>query len=341
MAASRYQVTTVDVDAQNARSGDEYLFRASGSLVVFPGFLSLYREGRDDEETDEDARKPLPDLAKGEDLDLMRLIDEQHFTQPPPRYSEATLVKALEERGIGRPSTYAPTLSTVQDRGYVERAEKRLHPTDLGRLVNDLLVENFPDVVDVDFTANMEEKLDEVESGDRPWVPVIREFYQPFHDEVEKAGVSIERVKIEPEPTDEVCEKCGKPMVIRVGRFGKFMGCSGFPECKNAKPLLKKLGVACPECGSDLVERRTKQRRTFFGCSRYPECQWTSWQRPVPEPCSTCGGLVVEVGKSGTRCTSCGATTGSDNSRAGEEAGAAVSGQENAKPARTAKRKLA
>ncbi|MHB1161950.1 MAG: type I DNA topoisomerase, partial [Chloroflexota bacterium] len=306
MASARYEVTTVDVEAKGIQSRGDYLFRATGSLVVFPGFLSVYREGRDDEEQDEDAQKPLPELANGEDLQLIRLFSDQHFTQPPPRYSEATLVKALEEKGIGRPSTYAPTLSTIQERGYVERVEKRLRPTELGRIVNDLLVENFPEVIDVDFTANMEEKLDEVASGERPWVPVIRDFYQPFRQDLDKAGESIERVKIEPEPTDEVCEKCGKPMVIRMGRFGKFMGCSGFPECRNAKPLLKKIGVACPECGADLVERQTRQRRTFYGCSRYPECKWTSWQKPLPQPCPQCGGLMVEVGKGGgARCIRC------------------------------------
>lgn len=334
MASARYEVTTVDVEAKGTQSRGDYLFRATGSLVVFPGFLALYREGRDDEEQDEDTQKPLPELAKGEDLQLVRLLGDQHFTQPPPRYSEATLVKALEEKGIGRPSTYAPTLSTIQDRGYVERMAKQLRPTELGRIVNDLLVENFPEVIDVDFTANMEEKLDEVASGERPWVPVIREFYQPFRQELDKAGESIERVKIEPEPTDELCEKCGRPMVIRMGRFGKFMGCSGFPECRNAKPLLKKIGVACPECGADLVERQTKAHRTFYGCSRYPECKWTSWQKPVPEPCPKCGGLMVEVGKGGPRCIRCSPVgTGDGAVSAGEAAPAKTT---RAKTARTA-----
>jgi DNA topoisomerase-1 len=291
--------------------------------VVFPGFLSLYREGRDDEETDEDTRKPLPEMESGEQLVLIKLIDEQHFTQPPPRYSEATLVKALEEKGIGRPSTYAPILSTIQERGYVERAEKRLWPTELGRLVNDLLVENFQDVVDVDFTANMEERLDEIASGERPWVPVVREFYQPFHLELERAGETIERVKLEPEPTDEVCEKCGRPMVIRMGRYGKFIGCSGFPECRNAKPMLKKIGVPCPECGADLVERQTKRRRVFYGCSRYPECAWTSWQKPVPEPCPKCGGLMVDGGKAGPRCLRCDASSTGDGADGLAEAASA------------------
>lgn len=313
MSSAVYEVTTVDVQAKGGQTGWDYLFRASGSLVKLPGFLSLYREGRDDEETDEDAKKSLPDLSAGEELDLIRLIGEQHFTQPPARYSEATLVKALEEKGIGRPSTYAPTLSTIQDRGYVERVEKRLRPTELGRLVTDLLVENFADVVDVDFTANLEEKLDEVASGDRPWVPVIQEFFGPFHESVLKAGVSIEKVRIEPEMTDEVCEKCGRPMVIRMGRFGKFTGCSGFPECRNAKPILKKVGVACPECEADLVERQTKQRRTFYGCSRYPECNWTSWQRPIPEPCPKCGGLQVQPARGDPRCTRCGTPEETDD----------------------------
>jgi DNA topoisomerase-1 len=339
MASARYEVTTVDVEATGTQSKGDYLFRASGSLVVFPGFLALYREGRDDEEQDEDTQKALPDLAKGEDLQLVRLLSDQHFTQPPPRYSEATLVKALEEKGIGRPSTYAPTLSTIQERGYVERVGKQLRPTELGRVVNDLLVENFPEVIDVDFTANMEEKLDEVASGERPWVPVVREFYQPFHENLERAGESIERVKIEPEPTDELCEKCGRPMVIRMGRYGKFMGCSGFPECRNAKPLLKKIGVACPECGADLVERQTKTHRTFYGCSRYPECKWTSWQRPVPEPCPICGGLMVEAGKGGPRCIRC-SPIERDGAGSSDEPGATGSGKPaGAKTTRTAGRR--
>ena len=307
MASAVYEVTTVDVDALGQVTGNGYLFRATGSRVVFQGFLALYREGRDDEALDEDAQKPLPDLENAEELTLIKLVSDQHFTQPPARYSEATLVKALEENGIGRPSTYAPILSTIQDRGYVERVEKRLRPTELGRLVNDLLVDNFGNVMDVDFTANMEEKLDEVASGDRLWPPVIEEFYAPFRESLDRAGESIERIKIEPEPTDEVCEKCGRPMVIRMGRFGKFMGCSGFPECRNAKPILTKIGVACPQCGADIVERRTRQRRTFYGCSRYPECDWTSWQRPVAEPCPKCGGLMVDMGKAGPRCTKCSA----------------------------------
>jgi DNA topoisomerase-1 len=342
MASARYEVTTVDVAAQGVQTKGDYLFRANGSLVVFPGFLSLYREGRDDDGQDEDAQKPLPDLAQGEDLNLIKLLSDQHFTQPPPRYSEATLVKALEEKGIGRPSTYAPILSTIQERGYVERVEKRLQPTELGRLVNDLLVENFPDVIDVDFTANMEEKLDDVASGEREWVPVIRDFYGPFHEEIEKAGESIERVKIEPEPTDEVCEKCGRQMVIRMGRFGKFIGCSGFPECRNAKPLLKKIGVACPECGAELVERQTKKRRTFYGCSRYPECKWTSWQRPVPKPCPQCGGLMVEVGKGEPKCIRCGPAEASDGAGAEEEAASARRTKKTeAKPVRAGKRRTA
>lgn len=306
MASAVYEVTTVDVDARGKTAGGAYLFRATGSVVVFSGFLSIYREGRDDETLDEDAQKPLPDLEVGELLTLIKLLTEQHFTQPPPRYSEATLVKALEEKGIGRPSTYAPILSTIQERGYVERVDRRLQPTELGRLVNDLLVENFGSVVDVDFTATMEEQLDEVASGERPWVPMIKDFYGPFRDNVERAGESIERIRIEPEPTDEVCEKCGRPMVIRLGRFGKFMGCSGFPECRNAKPILKKLGIPCPKCGTgELVERQTRQKRVFYGCGRYPECDWTSWNRPVPEPCPVCGSLRVDTGRGGIKCTRC------------------------------------
>jgi DNA topoisomerase-1 len=247
----------------------------------------------------------LPALARDEELDLLRLLPEQHFTEPPPRYSEATLVKALEERGIGRPSTYAPTLATIQERGYVERVEKRLQPTELGVLVNDLLVEHFGGVVDVDFTANMEEELDDVAQGRRPWPPVVREFYEPFHRQLEVAEQNVGRVRPPDEPTDEICEKCGRNMVIKLGRFGRFLACPGFPECRNAKSILVKIGVNCPQCGGDIVEKRTRSKRVFYGCAQYPTCEWTSWAKPVPEQCPTCGGLMVEAGRDRLRCLTC------------------------------------
>jgi len=307
MASALIDITTVDVMAHRAESNNKYRFRASGSQVKFPGFLSLYTETRDEDAalTDED-KKALPPLTEGEALDLVALTPEQHFTQPPPRYSEASLVKALEERGIGRPSTYAPILGTLQDRGYVMRVEKRLEPTELGMLVNDLLVEHFPDVVDVDFTANLEEHLDDIATGRRLWVPVLREFYGPFAQTLAIAEHKMEKVTPPVELAGEQCEKCGRDMVIKLGRFGKFIACPGFPACRNAKPFLQKVGVACPECESDLVERRTKKRRIFYGCSRYPECEWMSWTKPMNVLCPDDGGLLTEAGKEKGKCSKCG-----------------------------------
>jgi DNA topoisomerase-1 len=307
MASAKIEITTVDVLAERDGLQVRYRFRASGSVVVFPGFLSLYIETRDEDGTLEDEdRKPLPPLEQGEALDLVALSPLQHFTQPPPRYSEASLVKSLEERGIGRPSTYAPILSTLQDRGYVLRAEKRLEPTELGIIVNGLLVEHFPDVFDIDFTAKMEERLDDIAQGRQPWVPVLHEFYGPFQVAVHDAEREMERVTLPIELAGEQCEKCGRDMVIKLGRFGKFIACPGFPECRNAKPFLNRIGVACPECGSDVVERRTKKRRIFYGCARYPECEWTSWQKPIPQRCPNCSGLLVEQMKDRAKCTECG-----------------------------------
>ncbi len=306
MASALFDVTTVEVEAlPPADRDDRFLFRATGSRLKFPGFLAVYTEGRDDGGVEDEDRKPLPAVTVGEELDLLQLLPEQHFTEPPPRYTEATLVKALEERGIGRPSTYAPTLATIQDRGYVERVDKRLRPTELGILVNDLLVEHFSDVMDVDFTATMEEELDEVAQGRRQWVPVVREFYEPFQRQLEVAEQVVGKVRPPEEPTDEVCEKCGRHMVIKLGRFGRFLACPGFPECRNARSLVVKLGVPCPQCGGDLVEKRTKSKRTFYGCANYPACEWTSWAKPVAEPCPVCGGLQVEAGRGRLRCLTC------------------------------------
>lgn len=307
MAPARIEVTTVDIAAASDRSATRYRFRASGSLVTFTGFLSLYVETRDEDAAvlDED-RKPLPSLSEGEALDLVALKPEQHFTLPPPRYTEASLVRALEERGIGRPSTYAPILSTLQERRYTVRVEKRLEPTELGMLVNDLLVDHFPEVVDVDFTANMEESLDDIAQGRRRWVPVLREFYGPFQATLAVAEREMERVAPPLELAGEACEKCGRQMVVRLGRYGRFIACPGFPACRNTKPLLQKIGVPCPQCEADIVERRTRKRRVFYGCSRYPDCEWTSWARPLRFPCPTCGGLLVEAGREKAKCSQCG-----------------------------------
>ena len=289
--------------AQNA----VYLLRASGARVRFPGFLAVYEESRDEDAApDEESDRLLPELQAGEWVDLVRLIPEQHFTQPPPRYTEATLVRTLEEYGIGRPSTYAPIISVIQDRGYVERKEQRLRPTQLGFVVNDLLVEHFPDVVNVGFTAHMEEDLDLIARGEREWVPILREFFTPFAEAVERAEQTMQKVGVDNQPTGEICDQCGHEMVFKYGRFGKFIACSNFPACRNTRPYLEKIGVACPQCGGELVERRSRRGRTFYGCSNYPTCQFVSWKRPLPQPCPACGGLMVVAGKQGAQCTRCG-----------------------------------
>jgi DNA topoisomerase-1 len=299
MANAIFDSTSVDVHAGKTEADMPYMFRATGSVIKFAGFLAVYGRDPDDEDMD------LPPLSEGELLDLIKLLPEQHFTQPPPRYSEATLVKALEEHGIGRPSTYAPIISTIQSRGYVVIEERRLRPTELGFVVNDLLIEHFPDVFDVSFTAQMEAELDQIASGEREWVPVLREFYAPFEKDLKRAEVEMEEVDIGNQETGEMCPECGQPLVIRFGRYGKFIGCSGFPECRYTQPFLEKIGVACPECGSDLVEKKTRRGRTFYGCSNYPECEFASWQRPLPQPCPNCGGLVVQKGRDKAQCIAC------------------------------------
>jgi DNA topoisomerase-1 len=299
MADAVFDSTSVDINAGDPSGEMPYLFRATGSVLKFAGFLAVY--GRDPEDADRD----LPPLSEGEDLDLIQLLPQQHFTQPPPRYSEATLVKALEEYGIGRPSTYAPIISTIQNRGYVETVDKRLKPTELGFVVNDLLIKHFPDIFDVTFTAQMEEELDQIASGEREWVPVLREFYAPFEKDLKRAEIEMEAVEVGNEPTGEMCPECGQPLIIRFGRYGKFIGCSGFPECRYTTPFLEKIGVTCPECGGDLVEKKTRKGRTFYGCSNYPECKFASWQRPLPQPCPNCQGLLVQKGKNKAQCLTC------------------------------------
>ncbi len=322
MEAALFDVTSVDIGASrewaigDAASVDvderfanpPYLFRASGSIVRFMGFLQVYEEGKDDNQKsdeDEGVGKVLPPLADGEVVDLMRLVPEQHFTEPPPRFSEATLVKALEENGIGRPSTYAPTVATVVARGYVEVREKRLHPTDIGFIVNDLLVEHFPEVVDLGFTAQMEEELDQIADGDKEWVPVLADFYGPFAQSLKKAESEMPKVEMEAEQTGEMCPTCGRPLIVKRGRFGKFISCSGFPECKFTKPWLNKIGVPCPKDGGDIVERKTRRGRFFFGCANYPSCDFASWNRPVIQRCPKDGGLMVMAGKAKVKCTVC------------------------------------
>ncbi len=296
--------TTIDIESKPKKGEKLYLLRATSSTTKFLGFTILYSEGRDDAE-DEQEKAPLPELAKGEPLKLLALFPEQHFTQPPHRYTQATLVKALEEWGIGRPSTYAPILATIGGRGYVAQEGGRFHPTELGYLVNDMLNQHFPDIVDFGFTAQMEEGLDRIAQGEREWVPFLEEFYNPFEKTLQTAKERMARVKIADEPTDEVCTLCGRPMVIKLGRYGRFVACSGYPKCKNTKPLLVKIGVTCPRCGSELVVRQSRKKRTFYGCSGYPDCDFTISDRPISQPCPECGGLLVMRGKKMARCTKC------------------------------------
>ncbi|PKB79101.1 MAG: DNA topoisomerase I [SAR202 cluster bacterium Io17-Chloro-G9] len=304
MADAVSEATTVDIDAACRSSSNVYVFRATGSVLKFPGFRTLYLESRDDED-DREGRQPLPPLAQGDGLACQNLEALQHFTQPPPRYTEATLIKAMEEKGIGRPSTYAPTIGTLVDRHYVDKERTRLTPTILGKTVSELLSEYFSDVMDLDFTAKMEEELDDVSRGEREWVPMLGEFYDPFQKALEQAQENMPRVKLE-EATDEVCDTCGQPMVIKTGRFGRFLACTGFPDCRTTKPIVNKTGVACPKCGGDIVERRSRGRgRSFFGCSKYPECDFISNRKPVPAPCPECEGLMVESGRDQVACTVC------------------------------------
>ncbi|HIN22914.1 MAG TPA: type I DNA topoisomerase [Dehalococcoidia bacterium] len=317
MEDARSEATTLNIDAVCKGSGVVYNFRASGSVLRFAGFRSVYMEGRDDSaETDD--KKTLPALAVGDALSCSKLDANQHFTEPPPRFTEATLIKMMEEKGIGRPSTYAPTIGTLIDRGYVERERNRLTPTKLGITVTDLLTEYFTDIMDLDFTAKMEEELDDVSRGERDWVPMLGEFYGPFEKALSNADESMPKVRMD-EETDEVCDcggsdkcehtdTCGKPMVIKTGRFGRFMACTGFPECRKTKPILKKTGVSCPkpDCGGDIVERRAKGRgRSFYGCSNYPECDLILNQQPLPTPCPECAGLMVMKGRNNSACTNC------------------------------------
>ena len=308
MSPTILDTTSVDIEA---RDGKSYLLRAKSSVVKFPGFAILYSEGKDEAE-DEKAENPLPDLVKGESLNLLGLSPEQHFTQPPPRYSEATLVKALEERGIGRPSTYAPTLSTIQDRSYVERIDGRFHPLELGFVVTDILIEHFPDVVDLGFTAQMEEELDQIAQGERGWVPFLQDFYDPFEKTLKAADERMERVKVAEETTDEICSVCGRPMVIKWGRYGKFLSCSGYPECKNSKPFLVKTGVKCPKCGGEVVQKQSKKKRFFYGCANYPDCDFITSYKPISQPCPECGGLLVMRGKKRAKCLKCEASVSLD-----------------------------
>jgi len=301
MANAVFENTAVDIKAECPKSS--YLLRASSSVSKFPGFIILYSEGKD--EAEEEGKKPLPLLAKGDELKLLGLFPEQHYTQPPSRFTEATLIKMLEQWGIGRPSTYAPILSTIQEREYVTKDRGNFQPTELGIVVNDLLSQYFADIVDISFTARMEGELDGIVSENKDWVSVIQDFYIPFDKDLQNATQLAEKVKLAVELVEETCPKCGKPLAIKVGRFGKFLACSGYPECKFTKSFQVKIGVNCPQCGSELVERMSKKKRIFYGCSNYPNCQFATNFRPLPQPCPRCGGLLTQYGKKGAKCTKC------------------------------------
>ncbi|AJS59180.1 type I DNA topoisomerase [Paenibacillus sp. IHBB 10380] len=302
MSSAVLDTLSVDITAASVT------FRAVGSKVRFPGFMKVYVEGNDDGGTTDDD-KFLPALQSGDTLSKQEVEPKQHFTQPPPRYTEARLVKTLEELGIGRPSTYAPTLETIQKRGYIAMEEKKFMPTELGELVIEQMEQFFPEILNVEFTAHMEEDLDHVGEGSEDWVKVLAEFYETFKKRLEVAEEEMKEIEIEDEVSDEICEKCGKHLVYKLGRFGKFLACSGFPDCRNTKPIIKDIGVTCPACKEGhVVERRSKKGRIFFGCNRYPECEFVSWDRPSLKPCPKCDSLMVEKrNKQGVKlqCTSC------------------------------------
>ncbi|MDR6552830.1 type I DNA topoisomerase [Paenibacillus qinlingensis] len=301
MASAILDTMTIDLNA------GETIFRANGSKMKFAGFMKVYVESNDDGTTEED--KLLPPLSKGDSLPKQSVEPRQHFTQPPPRYTEARLVRALEEMGIGRPSTYAPTLETIQKRGYVAIEEKKFVPTELGELVIQLMQEFFPEILDIEFTAHMEEELDFVEEGKEDWVRVLDSFYTSFEKRLEFAEEEMKEIEIQDEVSDEICEKCGKHLVYKMGRFGKFLACSGFPDCRNTKPIIKDIGVTCPTCHTGkIVERRSKKGRVFYGCDQYPTCDFVSWDKPVNRPCPVCSSMMIEKrSKNGVmiQCTQC------------------------------------
>ncbi|KWW10906.1 MULTISPECIES: type I DNA topoisomerase [Bacillaceae] len=280
---------TMSIDLHNG----DVIFRANGSKIKFPGFMKVYVEGSDD--SVEEKENSLPDVKKGDQLFSKDVEPKQHFTQPPPRYTEARLVKTLEELGIGRPSTYAPTLDTIQKRGYVTLDNKRFIPTELGEIVLELIREFFPDILDAEFTAKMEQEFDSVEEGSIEWIKVIDEFYKEFAVHLAKAEVEMEKIEIKDEPAGEDCTECGHEMVFKMGRYGKFMACSNFPDCRNTKPIVKEIGVKCPKCKEgNIIERKSKKRRIFYGCDTYPGCDFISWDKPLPRSCPKCEGTLVE-----------------------------------------------
>jgi len=321
MSAALYDTTNVEVEASNAAASEAiespknpakflgekqpqgYLLKASSSVVKFSGFMVVYSESRDEDGRGE-RFVSLPKLRIGDKLIYMGTFTEQCFTQPPPRYTEATLIKALEQKGIGRPSTYAPILSTIQDRDYVNKAEGKFHPTELGITVNKILTEHFLKIVDPGFTAQMEEQLDEIAKGRYEWIAALQEFYPPFQDMLNKAWINLEKVSMT-QVSEETCPNCGRPMVIKVGRFGKFLACSGYPDCKTTMSYAVKTGVSCPQCGGELVKRISKKKKVFYGCSKFPKCQFAVNRRPIAQPCPSCGNLLVQHRGDWAKCVAC------------------------------------
>jgi len=305
MSAAVFDSTTINIEARASDGKADYLLRASSSTLRFPGFTTLYTEGRDEAADGDGKSSPLPKLQKGDPLRLLGLYPEQHFTQPPPHFTEATLIKILEQQGIGRPSTYAPILATIHEREYVTKTKGSLQPTELGIVVNDLLNQHFPGIINIEFTARMEEELDEIVRDNRDWVEVVRDFYVPFEKSLDQASRLMDKVKLADEVTDEICPECGQPMVVKTGRYGKFLACSGYPQCKYTKSFQVKTGVSCPQCGGELIERLSKKKRTFYGCSNYPKCQFATNSPPLPQSCPDCGGLLTRYRQKWAKCSKC------------------------------------
>lgn len=285
MASATIATVSLGIDANGCT------FKANGSSVKFHGFMKIYVEGKDSKEEDDGS---LPSVEKGEELNMSKLENAQHFTEPPARYTEASLIKTMEEEGIGRPSTYAPTITTILARNYISRKGKTLYATELGTIITDLMREHFENIVDIEFTANMEEKLDKVEEGEADWVKIIGDFYGPFAKTLEAAESAIGDIKIEDEVSDVPCEKCGRMMVYKMGRYGRFLACPGFPECRNAKPITKEAGVDCPKCGGKILIKKSKKGKTYYGCEKNPQCDFMTWDMPLKEKCPKCGGLLLE-----------------------------------------------
>ena len=304
MSAALYDTTGVEIEATNTRNQPRgYLLKATSSVVKFTGFMAVYSETKSDDEREE-RFVSLPRLKNEDELVYLGIFPEQAFTQPPPRYTEATLIKALEQKGIGRPSTYAPILSTIQERDYVNKEAGKFRPTDLGVTVNGILTAHFPNIVDPGFTAQMETQLDEIAQGKHDWTAALQEFYPPFRDTLDKAWANLEKVSTT-QPSEEKCPNCGRPMLIRVGRFGKFLACSGYPDCKTTRPYLVKTGARCPECGGELVRRISKKKKVFYGCSNYPKCRFAVNLRPVSRACPSCGKLLVQYRGNWVKCVAC------------------------------------